>query len=141
MKKALGLALLVVALAVIAAFALLTREQRAVLLNPPTDTDVLFWDQDTRDAMFRAMDQFPFLAKSHVVVAGGEVRALPKGEPLTIGIDMAAFEANQRSAAIVILVDGKLVYESYGLGFDAQGKWTSFSVAKSLTSTMVGAAL
>ncbi|RIV89529.1 class C beta-lactamase-related serine hydrolase [Aurantiacibacter xanthus] len=141
MKKILAIALLVVALAVIAAFALLTREQRAVLLNPPTDTDVLFWDQDARDAMFRAMDQFPFLAKSHVGAAGGEVRALPKGEPLAIGIDMAAFEKSQRSAAIVILVDGKRVYESYGLGFDGQGKWTSFSVAKSLTSTLVGAAL
>ena len=141
LKRALVIVMLIPALLGIAAVVFLTKEQRAVLFAPPTDTDVLFWEQDTRDAMFRAFDQFPFLAKSHVVAAGGEVRALPEGEPLAIPIDMAAYEASQRSAAIVILVDGKLVYESYGLGFGAQGKWTSFSVAKSLTSTLVGAAL
>ncbi len=37
--------------------------------------------------------------------------------------------------------DGKLRLERYGLGFDAAGRWTSFSVAKSFTSTLVGAAL
>ena len=40
-----------------------------------------------------------------------------------------------------MLHDGKLRLERYGLGFDAAGRWTSFSVAKSLTSTLVGAAL
>jgi len=49
--------------------------------------------------------------------------------------------AAQRSAAVVILHDGKLRLERYGLGFDATGRWTSFSVAKSLTSTLVGAAI
>jgi len=37
--------------------------------------------------------------------------------------------------------DGKLRLERYGLGFDASGRWTTFSVAKSITSTLVGAAL
>ena len=37
--------------------------------------------------------------------------------------------------------DGKLRLERYGLGFDAGGRWTSFSVAKSITSTLVGAAI
>jgi len=37
--------------------------------------------------------------------------------------------------------DGKVRLERYGLGFDASGRWTSFSVAKSITSTLVGAAL
>mgnify|MGYP003109472124 CR=1 FL=1 len=141
MKKAIIIVVAILVVGAVAGLALLTREQRAVLFHPPTNTDVLFWDEGTRDAMFRAMDQFPFLAKSHVVEAGGAVHPLPKGAPLAIGMDMPAFEASQRSAAIVILVDGQLVYESYGLGFDAQGKWTSFSVAKSLTSTLVGAAL
>jgi len=31
--------------------------------------------------------------------------------------------------------------EKYGLGFTGNGKWTSFSVAKSFTSTLVGAAI
>jgi CubicO group peptidase (beta-lactamase class C family) len=49
--------------------------------------------------------------------------------------------AGQRSAALLIVQDGKLRLERYGLGFDADGRWTSFSVAKSVTSTLVGAAL
>ncbi len=39
------------------------------------------------------------------------------------------------------LHDGKLRLERYGLDFDADGRWTSFSVAKSITSTLVGAAM
>lgn len=37
--------------------------------------------------------------------------------------------------------DGRLRLERYGLGFDGDGRWTSFSVAKSMTSLLVGAAL
>ena len=47
----------------------------------------------------------------------------------------------QRSAALLVLHDGKLRMERYGLGFDGSGRWTSFSVAKSFTSTLVGAAI
>ncbi|MGL4542438.1 MAG: serine hydrolase domain-containing protein, partial [Polymorphobacter sp.] len=66
--------------------------------------------------------------------------ALPAGKPLVIpGID--AFLASQRSAGIVIIHDGKVRFERYGLGFGADGRWTSFSVAKSFTSTLVGAAI
>ena len=49
--------------------------------------------------------------------------------------------AAQRSAGLVILQDGRVRFERYGLGFDAKGRWTSFSVAKSFTSTLVGAAI
>ena len=49
--------------------------------------------------------------------------------------------AGQRSAALLIVHDGKLRLERYGLGFDDDGRWTSFSVAKSITSTLVGAAI
>lgn len=41
----------------------------------------------------------------------------------------------------MIIQDGKVRFERYGLGFDAAGRWTSFSVAKSFTSTLVGAAI
>ena len=40
-----------------------------------------------------------------------------------------------------MLHKGQLRLERYGLGFDADGRWTSFSVAKSFTSTLVGAAV
>jgi len=119
----------------------LDKETRGLLATLPTNRDVLFWSQPQRDAAFRALDRVPLLAKSHVVTAGGTVMRLPPGPPLKLGLDVDAYMAGQRSAAVLIVHDGKLRLERYGLGYDASGRWTSFSVAKSFTSTLVGAAL
>lgn len=134
-----GLAALVVAGG--ATYASLDDDQRALLANMPTDRNVLFWSTEQRDAAFRALDAIPVLAKARVIEAGDTIRPLPEGSLDLSAVDIDAYMKSQRSAAIVILLDGKLVYEKYGLGFGPEGKWTSFSVAKSLTSTMVGAAL
>ncbi len=37
--------------------------------------------------------------------------------------------------------DGKVALERYGLGNDERTRWTSFSVVKSISSTLVGAAV
>ena len=139
-KWLLGGLLVLLAAASIGWFSL-NREQRALLATVPTNADILFWDQDQRDAAFRALDQLPWIAESRVIAAGDQVRPLPAGEPLALPLDVNGYMAQQRSAAIVVLVDGKVVLERYGLGFGPEGRWTSFSVAKSLTSTLVGAAL
>jgi CubicO group peptidase (beta-lactamase class C family) len=76
-----------------------------------------------------------------VVPASGTPSPLPAGAPLKLPVDVDAYMAGQRSAALLIVQDGKLRLERYGLGFDAKGRWTSFSVAKSFTSTLVGAAV
>jgi CubicO group peptidase (beta-lactamase class C family) len=119
----------------------LDRETRALLATLPTDTDLLFWNQDQRDAAFRALDRLPMLAKSRVVAAGDDPRRLPPGEPLALEVDIDAFMAGQRSAAVLVVHDGRLRLERYGLGFDGDGRWTSFSVAKSITSVLAGIAL
>ena len=46
-----------------------------------------------------------------------------------------------RNAGFLALKDGKIAYESYGMGNVAASRWCSFSMAKSLTATLVGAAL
>lgn len=121
-------------------YASLDRETRGLLAAMPTDRDVLMWNQDQRDAAFRAMDRLPVLAKASTMAPSATPLPLPAGRPLTIpGVD--AYLAKQRAAGIVILQDGKVRFERYGLGFDASGRWTSFSVAKSFTSTLVGAAI
>ncbi len=144
MKKirnaALGL-LAVLVVAAVAGWFSLDRETRALLATVPTNRDLLFWNQEQRDAAFRALDRLPVLAKSRVIPAGASPRPLPPGPPLALPVDIDAFMAGQRSAALLILHDGRLRLERYGLGFDAAGRWTSFSVAKSITSTLVGAAL
>ena len=139
-KIALGL-LAVLAVAGIAFWFSLDRETRALLATFPTNRDLLFWSEKQRDAAFRALDRLPFLAKARTVPAGDEPLPLPPGPPLKLALDVDAYMAGQRSAALLILHDGKLRLERYGLGFDSGGRWTSFSVAKSITSTLVGAAL
>ncbi|MBX3622235.1 MAG: serine hydrolase [Rhizobacter sp.] len=119
----------------------LDKETRGLLATLPTNRDLLFWSQAQRDAGFRALDRLPVLAKARVVAAGDEPTPLPPGPPLKLAVDVDAYMAAQRSAALLIVHDGKLRLERYGLGFDSQGRWTSFSVAKSFTSTLVGAAL
>jgi CubicO group peptidase (beta-lactamase class C family) len=140
-RKIALVSLAVLVLAAGAGWFSLDKETRGLLATLPTNRDVLFWSQAQRDAAFRALDRLPVLAKWRVVAAGGAVLPLPPGPPLQLPLDVDAYMAGQRSAALLIVHDGKLRLERYGLGFDAGGRWTSFSVAKSITSTLVGAAL
>lgn len=114
---------------------------RYLLINPPTDTDVLFWSLPQRDGAFRSMDWFSFMARSNVIAAGEHTLPLPPGEPIGLAVDVDQYMRDQRTAALVIVHDGKVRLEKYGLDFAADGRWTSFSVAKSITSTLVGAAI
>lgn len=101
--------------------------------------EILFWDQPTREKNFRAMEK---LFPGHVVEAGSRVRPLPFGDPLPIpAAEIDAFMASQNAAGLIVLQDGRIRLERYGLGFSREGRWTSFSVAKSFTSTLVGAAI
>jgi CubicO group peptidase (beta-lactamase class C family) len=116
-------------------------EWRALLAHQPYGRDVLFWNQAQRDAGFRMIDRIPFVIESHTVAHGDTARDLPEGEPLDLGLDLDAYLAANRTAGLVILQDGKVRLERYEMGFRPDGRWTSFSVAKSLTSTLVGAAV
>jgi CubicO group peptidase (beta-lactamase class C family) len=139
-KWVLGILLLVAAAAGIAWFST-DKETRGLIAAMPTDRNLLFWSIPQRDAAFRALDRLPILAKANVIEAGDTVFPLPKGAPIKIETDVDAYMKAQRTAGLVIIQDGKIRMERYGLGFDALGRWTSFSVAKSFTSTLVGAAI
>jgi CubicO group peptidase (beta-lactamase class C family) len=117
------------------------KDMRRLALNFPTDTNVLFWSTPQRDAGFRAMDRLPVLSRTRVIAAGESVYPLPEGTPLDIDLDIDAYMQSQRTAALIIVHDGKVRLERYGLDFAPEGRWTSFSVAKSFTSTLVGAAI
>ncbi|MEP6786248.1 MAG: serine hydrolase domain-containing protein [Sphingomonadales bacterium] len=104
--------------------------------NLPKDKNVLFWTQDQRDNAFRALEK---LATVREIKAGGTVHPLPDGKPLEIDVD--TYMRNQRTAGLIIIQDGKVRLERYGLDYTREGRWTSFSVAKSFTSTLVGAAI
>jgi CubicO group peptidase (beta-lactamase class C family) len=101
--------------------------------------EVLFWNQQQRDANFRQMERiFPALP----IPAGQKVRLLPRGRPLAVPApEVARFIADQNIAGLIVLQDGRVRLERYARGFTPRQRWTSFSVAKSVTSTLFGAAL
>ena len=117
------------------------KDMRNLLSNLPTDRNVLFWTVPQRDAAFRSLDAIDVLAEANVIEAGGTAFPMPRGEPISIPMNVEIYMREQRTAGLVIIQDGKLRLEQYGLGFDGTGQWTSFSVAKSFTSTLVGAAI
>ena len=112
--------------------------------KPPPPASVLFWSQAQKEAGFPTMEaQFPVSTAAR----GERVQALPAGPPLKVAqvggqpFDLAAYMASEKTAGILVLQDGKVRLERYGLGYGPNGRWTSFSVAKSVTSTLVGAAV
>ena len=104
----------------------------------PTNGDVLFWSLPERDAAFRQMEK---VSPVRTIKAGGAVHAFAKGQPLPLHLDIDAYMASQRAAGLIIVQDNKIRLEKYALHYTASGRWTSFSVAKSFTSTLAGAVL
>lgn len=105
----------------------------------PSDS-ILFWSDERRSAAFRDMEGlFPGLE----VAPAPAPRELPAGSPLDNATVAHArrFIADTSAAGLMVLKDGEIVFEEYGLGFQPEERWTSFSVAKSFTSTLLGAAI
>ena len=55
--------------------------------------------------------------------------------------DLADYVSRNRVAGLLVLKDGHVVLEHYDLGFDAHSRWPSMSMAKSISTTLVGAAI
>jgi CubicO group peptidase (beta-lactamase class C family) len=122
----------------------LAPEGEVTLTQPPardqSDLQVLFWNDQQRSERFRAMEQW---FAGHEVPAPPSTRPLPKGTPLSPALqaEITALMNATSTAGVMVLVDGKVVHEEYGLGMGPKDRWTSFSVAKSFTSTLLGAAV
>ena len=135
--KRLVLAALVFAAAASEQTVAITPENTAKLQQ--VGAEVLFWSQAQRDKNFPAMEK---LFPGHVVKAGGKVRPLPLGKPLALAPDtVTAAMDGMNVAGLIVVQDGKVRLERYARGYSREGRWTSFSVAKSFTSTLVGAAI
>jgi CubicO group peptidase (beta-lactamase class C family) len=98
----------------------------------------LIWTQDERDHRFAHMERiFPV----HRVARGREVRPLPAGKPLLSDLQVGDLMRAEHLAGVLVLQNGHVRNERYGLGLTAAGHWTSFSMTKAITDTLVGAAL
>ncbi|QYJ08560.1 beta-lactamase family protein [Qipengyuania flava] len=106
----------------------------------PSDS-LLFWSDERRSAAFRDMESlFPGLE----VAPASSPRMLPRSaQTLPAGVQQAirAYMDQTSAAGVMVLKGGEIVAEEYGLGLGPTDRWTSFSVAKSFTSTLLGAAI
>ena len=106
----------------------------------------LFWTPKQQVVGYRNIEKiFP----TRLIKRGPKVMALPKAKtPLAIDYQYQgahwntdSFMQANRISGLLVIRDGKIVLERYGLGETAHDRWTSFSVGKSVTSTLVGAAI
>lgn len=107
---------------------------------------ILFWSFEQQKAGYPHMeDLFP----TRLVKRGAAVSPLPVAvQPLALSFKVGDqtwsvddYMVRNRAAGLLVLKDGQVVLERYGLGQTPQMRWTSFSVAKSFSSTLVGAAI
>ena len=105
----------------------------------------LFAD-DERAENFRTMDEiFP----SRDIAAGASVRELDRDErDLPASYDFEGeshalddFLDRTETTGLVVLHDGVLVHEQYRQGYDAESRATSWSMAKSMVSALIGIAI
>lgn len=104
--------------------------------------DVLFWSQARRDWDFSRL--YRIFPADHVA-AGTHVRTLPTGTPLqpvwTDGTNIDTYMKRFHIAGVMVLQDGRVRLRRYAAHFGPDKHWTSFSVAKSVTSMLLGIAL
>ena len=105
----------------------------------------LTWNQAEREFGFRHWD---WVFGGRVVERGSTVRPLRAGAPFPGlaagspgGEELDRFIADQKVAGLIVLQDGTVRLERYALAYGPSGRWVSQSVAKSITSTLVGAAV
>jgi CubicO group peptidase (beta-lactamase class C family) len=117
-----------------------------VITNPDSLPKNSFaWNQQEKelgfshfDEVFKARD-VPNGKKIHELPMGAPIVAFSKGGQKENALD--SFIKEQKVAGLLILQNGKIRMEYYGLGYNESERWTSQSVAKSVTSTLVGAAI
>ena len=112
----------------------------------PSRDKFLFWTPAEQAVGYRSIEKiFPV----HVVKRGTTVSPLPQdAKPFDVSYtfdgktyDTAAFMKDNFSSGLIVVKDGHVLLERYGLGRTEKDRWTSFSVGKSVTSTLVGAAI
>lgn len=135
----------------VAGAAALALGPRAAFAKTVTAADIdpaklLFLQGEEQVFTFRNMDK---LFATRPIRSGSSVYSLPRA-PSELDVsyryldeawNTSRFMDSNRVAGLIVVHKGRILLERYGLGNDENSKWTSFSVAKSITSTLVGAAV
>jgi CubicO group peptidase (beta-lactamase class C family) len=136
----------VVAATVVVAIAVADAQQVAPTREPASKAAaILTWSAAKREQYIAALDSF-FLTRT--VKVGPNRHVLERGRPFSAfeaGGRRAAyfdqFVARQRVRGVLVLHDGKIRLERYVSPHSPTTRWNSFSIAKSITSTLLGAAI
>jgi CubicO group peptidase (beta-lactamase class C family) len=136
----------IVAVAVVAAIAAAETRQAAPAREPASKAAaILTWDVAKREQYIAALDSF-FLSRTvkagsraHVLEQGRALAAFESGGPRADYFEQ--FMTAQRVRGVLVLQDGKIRLERYVSPHSPTTRWNSFSIAKSVTSTLVGAAM
>ena len=137
--------LLCIALPAFAAAPCIDPADDASHLGPPQE--LLFWTPEQQVAGYRNIHRiFP----TRVIPAGEYTLELPRRERDLGGATFQAGEVSmtvdeyfvqQSVAGLLVIKGGHIIYERYGLGNTEESRWISWSVAKSVTSMLIGAAI
>lgn len=135
------LSLAAVLLAFAASGAVADEIDRQAMQRRPTAS----WTLAEREFGFAHWDR---LYPARAIARGRSVHELPQGAPLA-GFAPGGPGTRQLQrcvddfglAGLVVLHHGRLRLEHYAHGLGPDGRWVSFSVAKSLTGTLLGAAI
>jgi len=113
--------------------------------GPPQEE--LFWTPEQQVAGYRNMDKITW---TRAVPAGESAFPLPADLQDLSGVVIATddeiltldeYVLEQNVAGLIVVKDGTVLYERYELGNTEESRWISYSVAKSVTSLLVGAAI
>ena len=114
---------------------------------PTEASSALFWSGKQKVAAFRNIAK---LAPTRVIQAGDYVLELPEAKRDLNNVTLSAGDVTmtvdeyierQEVGGLLVVKDGNIVYERYGMGNDEDSLWVSFSVAKSVVSMLYGAAI
>ncbi len=122
-------------------------EVLARLMETAEPTSVLFWSQDDRQVGFRHM---PGLNPARRIEAGASPFPL-RGAPVDLGavryevdsgdFGMADYLADPAHMGLIVVRGDEILFEDYSGGNNEESIWISFSVTKSVTSMLIGAAI
>ena len=120
----------------------LISETRETLGQP---ADLYELEQGVQTRTFRHMDQLyptrPVLRGSRVYPLHAAAAIAPRYEAEGQTHDADAFMQRNDVTGLLVLKGDQIVLEKYAQGNDEHTRWTSFSVAKSLSATLIAAAL
>lgn len=115
--------------------------------NYPPGTAATWYNNPNRVGAWSALDKVPGV-RTRVVARGAQASALPlAAQPpaisyryRNIGYTLAEYLERQRATGLLVLKNGEIVAEHYRYGRKDDARFLSFSMAKSVTSLLIGQA-